>query len=232
MQPEKNNIGTLSEFLRFLAMQGGDQIRVPALAELSKNLGVSISSLREQLEVARVLGFVEVKPKTGIRRLPYSFTPAVRQSLNYAIAIDTKAFDEFSDLRKKIEQAYWFEAVSLLTGEDRDELMGLVVSAENKLRSQPHQIPHFEHRELHLLIYRRLENPFVIGILEGYWELYESIGLSMIMDMPYLENVWRYHRKMVEAIRNTDYEAGFQILKEHMQLIYQLPRRIPRQQFE
>lgn len=232
MQPEKINAENLSEFLRFLIMQGGDQIRVPALAELSKNLGVSISSLREQLEVARALGFVEVKPKTGIRRLSYSFTPAVRQSLNYAVALDAKAFDEFSDLRKKIEQAYWFEAVGLLTQEDRDELMRLVVSAENKLHGLPHQIPHNEHRELHLLMYRRLENPFVIGILEGYWELYESIGLSMIMDMPYLVNVWLYHRKMVEAILNSDYETGFKVLKDHMQLIYQLPRRIPRQQFE
>ncbi|HOM68076.1 MAG TPA: GntR family transcriptional regulator, partial [Brevefilum fermentans] len=47
--------------------------RLPALSELSKELNMSVATLREQLEVARTLGVVEVKPKTGIRKLPYDF---------------------------------------------------------------------------------------------------------------------------------------------------------------
>ena len=97
-----------SEFLNFLISQcdsGND--RVPSLKELIQKLGVSVTSLREQLEGARVLGVVEVKPKTGIRRVPYRFQPAIRQSLSFAIAEDPKNFTLYSDLRRHIEAAYW-----------------------------------------------------------------------------------------------------------------------------
>ena len=79
-------------FLKYLAENANsnghaDHDRLPSLTDLSEELGVSISSLREQLEVARALGFVEVRPRTGIRRLPYTFGPSVSESLSYAIAV-------------------------------------------------------------------------------------------------------------------------------------------------
>jgi DNA-binding FadR family transcriptional regulator len=222
----------LSEFLQYLAIERHDYDRIPTLSELSRELGISVSRLREQLEVARSLGIVEVKPKTGIRRIPYTFLPTLRQSLGYAMAVDENAFDAFSDLRNKIESVYWYQAVSLLTSDDRLNLMNCVERAEAKIHRQPPQIPHTEHRELHLLIYGRLGNPFVIGILEGYWDLYESIGLSIIMDVAYLELVWQYHRKMVEAIQAGDFDKGFDIMREHLKLIHQRSKPIGRQRFE
>ena len=65
---------TSFDFIKYLANgNGGD--RLPSLQELSAEHGVSISVLREQLQVARALGFVEVRPRTGIKRLPYTFAP-------------------------------------------------------------------------------------------------------------------------------------------------------------
>ncbi len=106
------------EFFQYLASKpNGDlgSIRVPPLQVLSQTLRVSVARLREQLEVARALGLVEVHPRTGIQRLPYSFSPAVRMSVDYAIEIDRSHFDTFSDLRNHLEAAYWYEAVSKLT---------------------------------------------------------------------------------------------------------------------
>lgn len=228
--PEK-----LSEFMKYLASMDsaeGSSDRLPPLADMSRELRISIASLREQLEVARALGLVEVRPKTGIRRLPYTFLPAVRQSLTYSLAINSTNFKHYSDLRNHIETAYWYEAVSLLTAEDHQLLRDLVVRAKQKLRGRPVQIPHFEHRELHLSIYRRLDNPFVTGILEAYWEVYEAVGLDVYTDYGYLEKVWQYHERMVEAICAGDYKAGFQSLTEHTDLLYQRSRPVSRQKFE
>jgi DNA-binding FadR family transcriptional regulator len=52
--------------------------RLPTITELTKtdHLGISSSKIREQLEVARALGLVDVRSKTGTRLKPYSFTPA------------------------------------------------------------------------------------------------------------------------------------------------------------
>src|SRR5512141_266263 len=201
---------SLSIFLLYLAsMEKGQAEQLPALSELSEQLGVSIPRLREQLEVARALGLVEVRPRTGIRRLPYSFLPAVRQSLSYAIEIDRNYFDAFSELRNHIESVYFHEAVCRLAPEDRRELQELMKRAWEKLRSPQVKIPHEEHIQLHLCIYRRLENPFVQGILEAYWEAYEAVGLNMYADYDYLQQVWEFHQHMIDAICAGDNEAGY-----------------------
>lgn len=224
------NPDSLSEFLRYLAQHGEENgQQLPALSELSRDLGVSIASLREQLEVARALGLVEVRPRTGTKRLPYSFTPAVRQSLDYAIMCDQKNFEAFADLRQHIEVTYWHEAVALLTQEDQEHLRNLLSRAWSKLRGNPIQIPHEEHRQLHLGIYRRLNNPFVTGLLEAYWDAYEEVGFNFYTDLNYLEEVWRYHQIMVDGICNQDYDAGYKALNDHADLIYQLMASTPPQ---
>ena len=156
----------ISEFMRYLATNAEAESGLPPLKDLSEELGISVASLREQLEVARALGLVEVRPRLGTKRRDYSFTPAVRQSLRYALALNDDHFRKFSELRNHVETAFWYEAVEKLTEEDRLELRALVKRAMEKLHSDPIQVPHEEHRNLHLLIYRRLENPFVTGILK------------------------------------------------------------------
>lgn len=212
----------ISEFLSYLAAHPEAENKLPALTELSRELGVGVAALREQLEVARALGLVEVKPRTGMRRKPYSFAPAVQQSLDYAIAINKDHFTKFADLRQHIEIAYWHEAVGLLINEDHDHLQELVARAWEKLRGNPVEIPHPEHRELHLTIYRRLENPFVTGLLQSYWDAYEAVGLNFFTDYDYLTQVWTYHQQMVDSICKNDVDAGYKALSEHTDLIHQL----------
>jgi DNA-binding FadR family transcriptional regulator len=214
-----------SEFLNYLASRhhNGDPERVPPLSELSKELGISVSVLREQLEAAQVLGLVEARPHTGIRRLPYSFFPAVNQSLAYALQLDPRHFLDFADLRKRLEATYWEDAVKALTPDDQAELQVLVQRAWDKLRGQPVRIPHEEHRRLHMGIFRRLENPFVLGLLEAYWEAYEAVGLSVFADYEYLHQVWVYHQQMVEAICAGDFQRGYQVLVAHAELIRRMP---------
>jgi len=220
IQDRSNN--ALSEFLQYLASHEQAEQSLPALTALSQELGVSVASLREQLEVARALGLVEVRPRTGIRRQPYSFSPAVRQSLQYALALDKNNFIAFADLRRHVETAYWREAVQLLTPEDHNALKVLVARAWEKLRGAPIEIPHLEHRELHLTIYHRLNNPFVSGLLQAYWDAYETVGLNVFTDYHYLTEVWTYHQKMVDAICEKDFDTGYQALAEHSDLINQL----------
>lgn len=214
----------ISEFIRYLATHTEAESGLPSLTELSRELGVGIAALREQLEVARALGMVEVKPRTGMRRKSYSFTPAVRQSLEYALALDNDHFRKFSDLRNHIESAYWHEAVAKLTPDDKQELQAIVTRAWDKIRGTPVQVPHEEHRKLHLLIFNRLENPFVTGLLEAYWEAYEAVGLNVFTGgYEYLQEVWEYHQQMVEAICNGSFEAGYEALVKHTDLLYHRP---------
>lgn len=214
----------ISEFMRYLASNGDAERGLPSLKDLSEELGISIASLREQLEVARALGLVEVRPRLGTKRRDYSFTPAVRQSLRFALALNDDNFRKFSELRNHVETAFWYEAVEKLTEGDKLELLSLVKRAMEKLHNNPIQVPHEEHRNLHLLIYRRLENPFVTGILEAYWDAYEAVGLNVFVgDLHYLLQVWQYHQEITESICNGDYKSGYEALVAHTDLLYHRP---------
>jgi DNA-binding FadR family transcriptional regulator len=216
-----------SELLDYLAHRGpAAGPRLPAIPDLAGELGISPGKLREQLEVARELGMVEVKPKTGIRTLSYSFYPSVRTSLRYALSVDPKHFEDFGNLRTHLEDSFWSEAVARLTDEDVLRLRHLVDHAWEKLRGRPIQIPHAEHRELHLTIFSRLGNPFVRGLLEAYWDAYEAVGLSLYADYEYLTQVWGYHERIVEAIERRDLETGHRALVEHTGLLSEILEEI------
>ena len=216
-----------SELLGFLVEHTTahpDQPQLPSLNEIGRQLNISVARLREQLEVAKALNLVEVRPRTGIKLTSYNFGSAIWLSLSYALAIDQRHFDQFANLRKEVEMAFWRQAVDALTSEDKASLENLVERAFNKLHGTPIRIPHAEHRELHLRVFQRLDNPFVQGILEAYWNAYEAVGLSIYADFNYLEQVWAYHKQMIDAIVAGDTEAGYQAFVEHADLLQHIPR--------
>jgi len=215
----------LLEFLEYLALlDEADAQKIPALDMLAKELGINRAALREQVAVARALGLVTVKPRTGTQRLPYAFTPAVKQSLGYAIVQDINNFEKYSDMRAHIESAYFIDAVKALRKEDVQDLKVLIDKAWEKLKGNPPQIPHKEHRNLHMTMYRRLDNVFVIGILEAYWEAYEAIELNIFTNYDYLTKVWTYHTDIVNLIESGEYELARQKLIDHTALISVRPQ--------
>ena len=213
-----------SDLLEYLADQGCQQgKRLPSIPNLASELGISTGKLREQLEVARTMGLVEVRPKTGIRTQAYDFAPGLKANLLFALSLEPELFDSFGVLRNHVEAAFWHQAVGSLQPEDLDTLRRLIDEAWEKLRGRPIQIPHDEHRELHMTIFSRLENPFVHGLLKAYWAAYEAVGLDLYTDYSYLEQVWEYHERMVDAIIEGDLDAGYRALVEHMGLIHDRP---------
>jgi DNA-binding FadR family transcriptional regulator len=217
--------GVNSEFLEYLlrnVQQTGPGGRLPSLNEISAETGVSVGKLREQLQVARMLGLVEISPRRGIRLLPYDFLPAVRLGLMIALSLDRDTFHQYSVLRIHLETAFWDEAVSLLTEADRLDLMALVERAQLKLSQERIQIPHQEHRAFHLAIYSRLHNPFVLGLLEAYWDGYEAVELNTYTDYSYLQEVWDYHSRIAKALVRGDHALGKQLLIAHIALIDRL----------
>ncbi|HAE86043.1 MAG TPA: hypothetical protein DCG78_06020 [Anaerolineaceae bacterium] len=221
-----------SDLLDYLAEANRNGTPIPTIAELSEELGMSITSLREQLEVARRLGFVTIKPKTGIQPCGFSLAPALRLSLQYGIRVQPELFEAFRDLRKHIEASYWFEAAPLLTSAEVSTLGDIVRKAQSKIKKQPIESPEKEHRAFHLAIFQHLENPVVKSLLETYWDLNAGNERNYYIDQNYLEIVWNYHQRIVEALAARDFERGHQALLAHMDLVMQRKKAELSQRFE
>ncbi|HRQ39255.1 MAG TPA: FCD domain-containing protein [Chloroflexota bacterium] len=209
-----------SDFLQYLVTRQlalGD--RLPPLNEISDELGISVGKLREQLEVARSLGFVSVRPRVGIQREPFNFAPAVLKSVLFGLGSGEASFAQFAGLRRAVEDAYWHEAVGQLTAEDKMQLQEIVARAHEKLYGDPVHVPNGEHRQLHLLMFSRVNNPFVTGLLAAYWDAYEASELTRYARYEYWLEVWQYHARIVAALAAGDFEQGRQLLREHYNLL-------------
>ena len=213
-----------SEFLNYLAScPRAVDGRLPPMNELAETLGMSISKLREQIEVARTLGWVEVRPRRGIEMRSFSPAAALSVSMRFALAQDRAYFDQIEELREVIEANYWYPAVEALTDEDKRHLDELMQRAWSLLKGEPVQIPHDEHRDLHLTIFSRIPNEFVKGFLHAYWDAYESVGMNVFTEYSYLEAVWEHHQSMVDAIRSGDFDDGYRALVDHFGILHRRP---------
>ena len=213
----RNSESTILDYIVENELEPGD--RLPALSELSKELGVSVGKLREDLEVVRQMGVVSVRPRLGIRREAYDFYPPVQASLLFGLSTGEATFRQYSQLRQSIEANMWHQAVVCLTPDDKRDLEELVIQAWDKLKGSRVHIPNGEHRELHLTLFKRLDNPFVDGLLRAYWDAYFKTELSRYADYKYWIDVWTYHQRIVQAVCDEKNERGRILLIEHFQLL-------------
>lgn len=198
-------------------LQVGD--RLPSLTELSVKLNISVGKLREQLALARNLGLVAVKPKAGIQINEFNFAAAITPGLLYGLARCEHNFEAYKTLRNATTAAFWVEAVSQLQADDLLEIHQLLAAAWDKLEGPNITIPHVEHRQFHLTVFKRLDNPFVIGIEAAYWTAYEAVELNRYVDYHYLKTVWQYHERMVESIEGKEFEESKKTFVEHTKLL-------------
>ncbi len=215
-----------SSLLRYIIENGykpGNQL--PTIQAISRSLNVSTAKMREELEIARALGLVEVKPGRGMRVLEYRFEPLVTLSALYAIGQDGSHFEQLRQTRNALEVAFWDQAVARLTPADLKALRGLIAAAQKQLASQPIQVPAAEHRLFHLTIFAHVDNPFVTGVMEAFWEVYEAFGLNLYFELEYHRKVWKYHAQIVDAIEAGDVAKSRSLMVDHMNLLQSRERR-------
>jgi DNA-binding FadR family transcriptional regulator len=211
-----------SRFLQYLVAHHEDAattVQLPPLSEISQELGISVGKLREQLEVARQMGVVSVRPRVGIQREHLDFQQVLQPGVMFGLATGELSFGQLNELRRAVEIGCWNTAVSQLTPQDHQELQTIIQSAWQKLRGEPIHVPNEEHRQLHLTIFRRLDNPLVQGILHTYWEAYHASEITRYTRYQYWLEVWNYHEQIVEAICVADHGRGLQLLIDHFSLI-------------
>ncbi len=213
-----------SPFLTYLVQNGvlsGD--RLPTLAEISHEMGVSIGKLREEVGLARAWGLVSLRPRVGMQREPFDFAAIMLPAVLFGLSTGDITFQQLSQLRRGLETSLWQDAVQSLLPEDLRQLRALVAAAQAKLQAAQVEIPFAEHRDLHLTIFSRLQNPLVTGLLSVYWEAYQASEITRYNSYYYWVEVWSYHDAIVSALENQAFDQGRALLIEHFNLLPQSP---------
>ncbi len=196
-----------------------EPVKLPSLSDLAREIGISRGKLREELIAAQAYGLVEMRPGDGTYVHAFDFYTAIRPAILYSMACDRECFEHIRKLRAHLEVAFWDDAVRALGSREYEQMARIVERAERKLNGTPIQIPHDEHRELHLLIFSKLDNPFVQGLLKAYWDAYEAVELHHYNELSYYEAMWTSHRAMVEALTSDRTDEGKQALVQHFTIL-------------
>lgn len=207
-----------SAFLQYLVDQETQPNQpLPTLAIISDELNVSVGKLREEVAYAKAMGIVSAKPRTGMRREVFDFSAVVRAGVSFGLATDEATFAQLSQLRRGIETSLWLSAVERLNENDIAELAACITRA--RIRLATGKIPHKDHRAFHLGIFKQIDNPFAIGILKSYWEVYISSEFNLHKPFAYWEQVWGFHEQIVDKLSQQAYEPARQLLLEHFNLL-------------
>ncbi len=225
-------INELSPVLKLIADATRQDEPIPSISELSSRLKISTASVREQLEVPKELGFVDVRTRTGIQKHDFCLTRPLTLSMTYGLRVDPDLFQEYASLRRQLEIAYWYEACALLEKSHIQDLQEIQERAYWKISQTPVVMPTLEHRRFHLIIYHPLNNRVLNSVLETYWDLYEMSGVNYYRNHEYLETVWSYHRQILDAIVSKAYEKGYEALVTHFELMKTFKKADLRQRFE
>jgi len=197
----------------------GERVKLPPMGDLAAEFGVSRGKLREELIAAQAYGVVEMRPGDGTYVRPFDFYTAIRPAVLFGIACDRQNFLHIRELRAQLELTYWDAAVRALTENDLRDLRAIVDRAVGKLKGRPIEIPHAEHRALHMSIFGKLDNPFVVGLLQAYWDAYESVELQFYFDYSYFTAMWDRHGALVDALETGDLDTGKEVLTQHFTLL-------------
>lgn len=198
--------------------KNGDKL--PPERQITEQLGVSRSSLREALKALEVLGLIESKHGGG-SYISNNIGASILKSISIAFRLNGGTVNEILELRYALER----ESVRILTLKGTDEQIKQledIVDRMDEKQSEDEKVR--LDIEFHNTLIKNTNNILFQIIADSISELLELFikGIREIYNNDN-ENMKTYyfveqHRNIVNAIKERDPDKAFKVLCEHLQL--------------
>jgi len=207
-------------------LQGGDAL--PPETRLTREMGVSRSSVREAVKALESLGILESRPGRGLYVRPFSLDP-VLDNLAYSLLFDRDSVVELLDVREQLEVGLLPLACGALTPVQLELLHGLVHRQREK--AERGESPLEEDRFFHRTLMEATGNRLALKLLDVFWVvLLRARGRSLAVDEA-PQRTWRNHLRILTALERGDAPSAQRAMAEHFTDIEERVRRaVPRRQ--
>ncbi len=190
-------IDRIKEALINKELKPGDYL--PSETELSKNLGVGKSSVREAVKMLEAIGVVDVKQGSGTVICDRADSNSVN-SLMFQLILENSNFEYLLGLRAMFEPAYTIMAMNSATDEDKKKIKITIEKYEKNIQEGR---PYFDDDlEFHYEILNSTHNPLVIKIGETVLQLFSSLISESIKVNPQI--ALEDHKKIFAGICEKD----------------------------
>lgn len=209
-------VDTVVERIREVIEQGqlkaGD--RLPTEAELSEQLGVSRTVVREAVNQLESLGLLSVQRGRGMFVGNGSSLSSCVKMLRTALTLSPGELVQFTEFRRAIECHAARRAAELATPQDLAELKTLCDDMDREGRE------HLEAMQIDFQFHRRLMtitgNELLCSVLEV---IQEFVLAAMVQTTPQPRDRKQSHRRhlaILRAVRSGNPDAAEKAMREHM----------------
>lgn len=190
--------------------------RLPSHDLLSKELGVSRSTLREGLKNLNLMGILEMKPGHGthIRSLSPS---SLMHNLAPSLLMDRATVMELMDARLFVELGTVTLACKNAGPSNLQEMQRLIEEMEGYLRIKDY--PKYSDLDLrfHFTLAHASKNKVLERILEDIRGLLSQLLKEVVLYLPGMaETGNQYHKQLLKALRSKDPESAEKTIRSHI----------------
>ncbi len=175
---------------------------LPSETELTRNLGVGKSSVREAIKMLQAMGILEVRRGQGTKVREHPSEDALN-SMVFQMILAKGVTKDMLDLRKMFEPAYTVMAMERATPQDLDRIRASVRDLEKALESKV-QDSRYD-LAFHMAVLHSTHNPLVIRIGETMMELFDASIETSMRTLP--EVALKDHKAILKAIEEKDEAA-------------------------
>jgi DNA-binding FadR family transcriptional regulator len=186
--------------------------KLPSESELSNDLGVSRTAIREGLKSLEAVGVINAHQGKG-RFVGKFDSGAIADNLAISLTIDRPCLQDILEIRKALETGFLPQAASLLEEADFVALDRLVGRMNLKVKESSTFLE--EDMEFHRILFSKLNNRVLLNILEIFWNLFRQVEEGSGHTPEQLVEAVNQHKVIVAELRKGKVSRAKNLLEVH-----------------
>ncbi|MGL6105357.1 FadR/GntR family transcriptional regulator [Romboutsia sp.] len=199
----------------------GDQL--PSERELSEQMGVSRTSIREAIRVLETMGLIESRQGEGnfiCAKVEKSFI----QPLSIMFKLNDGNWDNILELRELLELQTASIAAQKITKEEEKELDEIMIEMEKETNGENREkilviIDQKFHKKIASISKNYLIESFFITASKLFEQFIEDARVKIIEAHAGENILYKEHNEIYKAIKQRNPELAYEKMKQHMELI-------------
>ena len=202
---------SIIHYIREKKMVVGDVL--PKELDLSEQLGVSRTVVREALLRLKTVGLIESKKHKGAVLRNPDVLVSFRKIFHPSI-LDQSTLREMFEMRLALEVGMADFIVSKLTAEHLRELEEIAEEIVSGDTAHPWHVA--DEIRFHGKLYEISGNRILMDLQEMLLPIFEYVHQSGLLEKPAVVGDFIYHRELVEVLRKRDAEAYRDAIRKHL----------------
>lgn len=184
---------------------------LPTEQNMCQMLGVSRNVLREATKSMELMGMIQSLPGRGTMIKEFNLDFIFQNVLFFNVSEEGRSIRQLLAIRKNLELSYMRQAFLALTLDDIRAIRECYETIKSKW--QQRIFFHADDKELHMLLFKHLDNPVLNSLLEAIWAVDENFQPEE--KAKHLDNTISKHEAIVVALEQHDCKAFEQAMTAH-----------------